>query len=162
MAEKYELTFERILDAPRDLLFQAWTDPELIKKWWCPRPYETPECEIDLRPGGRFYTLMKGPDFEFKGEACILEAVPAARIVWSSALLAGFAPREFAADGSEGFPFTAIHTFEDAGEGKTRYTATTVHKNAADRDKHEEMGFHDGWGTVTAQLADLVEQQAKG
>ena len=160
MAEKYELTFERILDAPRDLLFQAWTDPELIKKWWCPRPYETPECEIDLRPGGRFYTLMKGPDFEFKGEACILEAVPAARIVWSSALLAGFAPREFAADGSEGFPFTAIHTFEDAGEGKTRYTATTVHKNAADRDKHGQMGFESGWGTVAEQMAEVARTLA--
>ena len=155
MAE-YELTVERMLDATPAQLWRTWTDPELIKQWWCPRPYETPECEIDLRPGGRFYTLMKGADFEFKGEACILEVVPEKRIVWTSALLPGFAPREFAADGSEGFPFTAIHSFDDAGDGRTRYRATAIHKNAADRDAHGQMGFAGGWGTCAEQMAEVA------
>lgn len=155
MAE-YELTVERTLDATPAQLFRTWTDPELIKQWWCPRPYETPECEIDLRPGGRFYTLMKGPDFEFKGEACILEVVPGERIVWTSALLPGFAPRAFKEDGSEGFPFTAVHRFEDAGDGRTHYSATAIHKNAADRDAHGTMGFEGGWGTCAEQMAEVA------
>ena len=155
MAE-YELSFERLLDATPAELWATWTDPELIKQWWCPRPYTTPECEIDLSPGGRFYTLMKGEDFEFKGEACILEVVPNERIVWTSALRPGFAPRDFPADGSEGFPFTAVHSFADAGDGRTRYTATTIHKDAADRDKHGQMGFEGGWGTCAEQMAKVA------
>jgi uncharacterized protein YndB with AHSA1/START domain len=155
MAE-YELSFERLLDATPAELWATWTDPELIKQWWCPRPYTTPECEIDLSPGGRFITVMKGEDFEFRGVACILEVVPYKRIVWTSALHPGFAPREFAADGSEGFPFTAVHTFDDAGDGRTRYTATTIHKDAADRDKHGQMGFEGGWGTCAEQMAEVA------
>ncbi|HMI41656.1 MAG TPA: SRPBCC domain-containing protein, partial [Sphingomicrobium sp.] len=57
-----DLKIERTLDAPRDLVWKAWTDAEHIKRWWAPRPYETPEVEIDLKPGGIFYTRMTGPD----------------------------------------------------------------------------------------------------
>ena len=46
MTEKFDLRIERTLDAPRDLVWKAWTDPEHIKRWWAPRPYQTPECEI--------------------------------------------------------------------------------------------------------------------
>ncbi len=147
---------ERRLDAPRALLWQAWTDPELIKRWWAPRPFETPECAIDLRPGGRFFTRMKGADFEFEGTACILEAVPDERIVWSSALGPGFVPRDFPADGSGGFPFTAIHSFVDSGDGGTRYTARVLHRNAADRDAHAAMGFEHGWGVCADQMAEVA------
>ena len=73
-----DLRLERLLDAPRDLVWKAWTDPEHIKRWWAPRPYETPECEIDLRTGGKFRTLMTGPEgFHEEGTACILESSPA-------------------------------------------------------------------------------------
>jgi uncharacterized protein YndB with AHSA1/START domain len=155
MAE-YDLTVERTLDATPAQLFAAWGDPELIKQWWCPRPFETTECDIDLRPGGRFHTRMKGPDFDFSGESCILEVVPDRRIVWSSAMLPGFVPREFAGDGCDGFPFTAVHSFEEAGDGKTRYTATVIHKNAADRDAHAAMGLDSGWATCAEQMAEVA------
>ena len=56
---------------------------------------------------------------------------------------------------------TAIITFKAHSEG-TEYAAHAMHKNRADRDQHEEMGFHDGWGKVAAQLAALVEPRAKG
>lgn len=156
MAEKYELMVERMLDATPAQLWQAWTDPERIKRWWCPRPFETPECEIELRPGGRFYTHMTGPDFDFKGTACILEAVPGERIVWTSALDGGYAPKEFPGDGSLGFPFTAIHSFEDKSDGTTRYTARALHRNAADRDAHAVMGFEHGWGVCAEQMAEVA------
>lgn len=157
MTSETDLRLERLLDAPRDLVWRAWTNPEHIKRWWAPRPYETPEVAIVLRPGGQFTTRMTGPDgFDFTGSSCILDVVEGERIIWSSALLPGYRPNSFPDDGCGGLSFTAIHTFEDAGEGKTRYTATVMHKDAADAAAHEAMGFHDGWGTCTNQLAEVA------
>ena len=161
MNPETDLKLERLLDAPRDLVWMAWTDPEHIKTWWALRPYQTPQVEIELKPGGKFFTRMTGPDgFDFSGDACILEVTPGERIIWSSALLPGYRPKEFADDGCGGFPFTAIHTFEDAGDGKTRYTATVLHKNAADRETHAAMGFQDGWGTCAEQLGEVARELA--
>ena len=161
MSDTTDLKLERLLDAPRDLVWRAWTDPEHIKRWWAPRPYATPEVAIDLRPGGRFTTRMTGPDgFDLKADACILEVVEGERIVWSNALLPGYRPTSFAGDDCTGFPFTAIHTFEDAGDGQTRYTATVLHKDAADARTHEAMGFDDGWGTCAEQLAEVARSIA--
>ena len=161
MTDTTDLKLEKILDAPPDLVWKAWTDPEHIKRWWAPRPYQTPEVEIELRPGGKFYSLMTGPEgFHEAGTACILEVVPGERIVWTTALGADYRPNDFQPDGCGGFPFTAIHTFEDAGGGKTRYTATVLHKNAADAEAHSKMGFHDGWGTCADQLAEVARHLA--
>ena len=156
-----DLKLERLLDAPRDLVWKAWTDPEHIKQWWAPRPYQTPECEIELKPGGKFFTRMTGPDgFDFSGTACVLDVAPNERIVWSTTMQGGYRPNEFTDDGCNGFPFTAIHTFEDAEGGKTRYTATVMHGNVADAQKHAEMGFHDGWGTCADQLGEVAASLA--
>ncbi len=161
MSDTNDLRLERILDAPRDLVWKAWTDPEHIKRWWAPRPYQTPEVEIELKPGGKFHTRMTGPDgFDFSGTACVLEVVPGERIVWTSALQGGYRPNEFAGDGCDSFPFTAIHTFEDAGDGKTRYTATVMHRNAADAEAHAAMGFEGGWGTCAEQMAEVARSLA--
>jgi uncharacterized protein YndB with AHSA1/START domain len=158
VTDNFDLSIERVLDAPRELVWKAWTEAEHIKRWWAPRPYQTPEVEIELRPGGKFYTRMTGPDgFDFSGTACILEAVPDERIVWTSALKDGYRPNEFTADGCTSFPFTAIHTFEDAGDGKTRYRATVLHGNAKDRDAHAAMGFDDGWATCAEQLGEVAK-----
>ncbi|MEA3008776.1 MAG: hypothetical protein QOJ91_468, partial [Sphingomonadales bacterium] len=95
MAEGNDLVLERVLDAPRDLVWKAWTTPEHIKMWWAPRPYETPECEMDLRPGGKFYTRMTGPDgFDSSGTGCFLEVVEGEKVVWTSALGEGYRPNE--------------------------------------------------------------------
>jgi uncharacterized protein YndB with AHSA1/START domain len=161
VSEPTDLKLEKILDAPRDLVWRAWTDPEHIKRWWAPRPYQTPEVEIELKPGGIFRTLMTGPDgFHEEGAACILEAVPGTRIVWTSALGPGFRPNAFPAQGCGAFPFTAIHTFEDAGDGKTRYTATVMHRNATDAAAHAAMGFDSGWGTCADQMAEVARSLA--
>jgi uncharacterized protein YndB with AHSA1/START domain len=157
MAEHHDLVLERVLDAPRDLVWKAWTSPEHLKRWWAPRPYETPECEMDLRPGGIFRTRMTGPDgFDFDGTGCFLEVVPGERITWTSALLPGFRPAPEQVEGCGGFPFTAIITFEDRGDGRTLYRAVAMHRNEADRGTHERMGFHDGWGTCADQLGEVA------
>lgn len=157
MSDDTDLHLERTLDAPRDLVWKAWTDPEHIKQWWAPRPYETPECEIELRPGGKLFTRMTGPDgFDHSATACVLDVVPGERIVWSSTMQGDYRPNEFTDDGCNGFPFTAVHTFEDGGEGRTRYTATVLHANQKDRDAHDAMGFQDGWGTCADQMAEVA------
>lgn len=161
MSEPTDLKLEKMLNAPRDLVWKAWTDPAHIKRWWAPRPYQTPEVEIELRAGGKLRTVMTGPDgFHEAGTACILEVVPGERIVWTSALKDGYRPNAFAADGCGGFPFTAVHSFEDAGEGKTRYTATVLHATAADAEAHARMGFQDGWGTCADQLGEVARDLA--
>jgi uncharacterized protein YndB with AHSA1/START domain len=156
MADHEDLVLEKVLDAPRDLVWRAWTTPELLRQWWAPRPYETPECEMELRPGGRFHTRMTGPDgFDFSGTGCFLEIVEGERIVWTSALGPGFRPQDRIED-CGGFPFTCLLTLEDAGEGRTRYRAVALHRNAADRETHEKMGFHEGWGQCADQLGEVA------
>lgn len=160
MANETDLVLERVLDTPRHLVWRAWTDPDHLKRWWAPRPYQTPECEMDLRPGGIFYTRMTGPDgFDERGSGCFLDVAEGERIVWTSALGPGWRPNDLSGqEGCAAFPFTAIITFEDAGDGKTRYRAVALHANKADRDTHERMGFHEGWGTCATQLEQVARE----
>ena len=157
MSESHDLILERTLDAPRDLVWKAWTTPEYVKQWWAPKPYETPELEMDMRPGGKFYTRMTGPDgFDSAGTGCFLEVIEGEKVVWTSALGPGYRPTDLDPSDCGGFPFTAIVTFEDEAGGRTRYKAVALHRNAADRDAHEKMGFHEGWGTCAAQLGEVA------
>lgn len=156
MAEGNDLVVERLLDAPRDLVWKALTTSELLRQWWAPKPYETPEAELEARPGGRFFTRMTGPDgFEFSGTGCVLEAVEGERFVWTSALLPGFRPAATIEDCVD-FPFTAAITLTDAGEGRTLYRAVAMHRSEADRDTHANMGFEEGWGKCADQLGEVA------
>ena len=106
---------------------------------------------------------MVGPDGFDTGHGnagCVLEVVEGRKLAWTSALGPEYRPAEMAATGCESFPMTAIVTFADAGNGNTAYKAVALHKDAADREKHEQMGFHDGWGTVAGQLEEFAKQLA--
>lgn len=162
MTDKLDLVLERTIDAPIALVWKAYTNPEHLKRWFAPRPYEITECELDLRPGGVFRIRMVGPDGFDTGHGtagCVLEAVENERLSWTSALGPGYRPNE-AGEGCESFPMTAIVTFADAGNGKTAYKAVALHKNEADREAHEKMGFHEGWGTVAGQLEEFAQSLA--
>ena len=144
-----ELVLKRIIDAPRELVFRAWTDPELLKQWFAPLPWTTPHAELDVRPGGASLVVMRSPEGQdFPNPGVYLEVAPNERLVFTDAYTRAWEPSEK--------PFmTGILTFEDVG-GKTRYTARVCHWTAADREKHEQMGFHQGWGQCADQLAALV------
>jgi uncharacterized protein YndB with AHSA1/START domain len=162
MAEELDLVLERTLDAPRDLVWKAYTDPNHLKQWFAPKPYEISECELDLRPGGIFRIRMVGPDGFDTGHGnagCVLEVVDGEKLVWTSALGPEYRPAEMG-EGCESFPMTAIVTFADAGGGKTRYKAVALHRNAADRNTHANMGFQEGWGTVAGQLEEFARRLA--
>lgn len=157
-----DLVFEREVDVPQALIWQAWTRPELIKQWFTPAPWTTVGCEIDLRPGGLFYTLMRSPEGqEFPNTGCFLEVVENQRLVWTSALGPGFrpvpaVPAASAESTTCDFAFTVILTLAPQGTG-TRYTARVLHRDEADRQKHDAMGFQDGWGKAFDQLVALVK-----
>ncbi|WP_458759996.1 SRPBCC family protein [Afipia sp. TerB] len=142
---RLDLVLERIVDVPPELVWRAWTEPKHLLQWFTPAPWKTVDCEIDLRPGGIFRTVMRSPEGEDMDNAgCYLEIVENRRLVFTDALGPGFRPR----DG--GF-FTAIVSFEPAGGG-TKYTAIAIHKDEAGKKTHEDMGFHSGWGAALDQL----------
>ena len=150
---KLDLEISRLLRAPRALVWKAWTDPAHLKEWWCPKPWTTEVRAFDLRPGGAFYTFMRGPDGGTSDNPGVfLEIVPQSRIVFTTALVAGWRPAD-----APWLPLTAIITLADEGTG-TRYSATVLHKDAATRDEHERMGFFDGWGTCIEQLDAYAQQ----
>jgi uncharacterized protein YndB with AHSA1/START domain len=74
---KLDLSFTRVVDVPRALVWRAWTEPALLMPWFCPLPWKTIDCEINLRPGGIFRTTMQSPEcVEFPGTSTYLEVVP--------------------------------------------------------------------------------------
>jgi uncharacterized protein YndB with AHSA1/START domain len=149
------LVLERVLNVPVEKVWAAWTEPELVVQWFTPAPWKTVGCEIDLRPGGVFATVMESPEGEqFPNAGCILEVVPQRRFVWTSVLGAGFRPVA-PENGADDLPFTAMIELESV-EGGTRYTATAMHPSAEVAQRHAAMGFHDGWGAALDQLVALV------
>ena len=154
---RLDLVFERRVDVPRELVWKAWTTPEHLKRWFTPAPWMTVDCEIDLRPGGIFRTVMRSPEGqEFANLGCYLEVVADERLVWTNALGPGFRPvHQGPGEGCVNFVFTAFIVLAPDGKG-TRYTATVIHGNEADRASHESMGFHDGWGKALDQLVALA------
>jgi uncharacterized protein YndB with AHSA1/START domain len=150
-----DLVLERTVDVPPAFVWDAWTQPEILKQWFCPKPWQTIEAEIDLRPGGLFRTVMRGPDGEqFTNIGCFLEIVPVEKLVWTAALGPNYRPQLDIE--AVPFLFSAIITIEATSSGGTKYTATVIHADAASRKKHEEMGFHDGWGAAFDQLVALA------
>ncbi len=145
-----DLVLDRMLDAPREKLWRCWTEPELLKQWFCPTPWHVSEARLDLRPGGEFFSVMNGPNGErFDNNGVYLEIVPGKRIVFTDAFVPDWRP--------SGRPFMVADVrFEDAGDGKTKYTATAMHWTAEARKEHEEMGFHEGWGKAADQLEALA------
>lgn len=145
-----DLVFRRIIHAPAETVYQAWTDPERIVKWFTPPPYKTVAAELDVRPGGRSFITMQAPDgTEIPNPGVYLEVVPGRRLVMTDAYTKAWKP--------SGKPFCTIELdFEDLG-GKTKYTAIVRHWTMADLEAHRDMGFHTGWGAATDQLEALLK-----
>jgi len=156
-----DLVLERIVDVPPEWLFKAWTTPEHLMPWFCPRPYRTVACRIDLHPGGEFFAQMVDPQGHKLPAVpgCILEVVPHRKLVWTSALGPGYRPLQSSA---APWFFTAVITFEPHGEGGCKYTARAMHSTAEDAQSHEAMGFSQGWGVVLDQLVEYVKTTPMG
>ena len=132
-------------------VWRAWTEPELLKQWFAPKPVVTKEVVMDLRPGGRFFALMVAPDgTEYPNEGCVLLIEPGRRLIFTECLTEGFRPVV-----KPMLPLTAEVLIEPDGAG-TLYTARALHGDAETKKDHAEKGFYEGWGTAAAQLEELA------
>lgn len=146
-----ELVLDLLLDAPREKIYRAWTDPELMKQWFVPAPWGSATlCELDVRPVGKFRTIMRAHEGgeEYDNNGVFLEVVPNEKIVTTDAFHAGWVP--------SAKPFMTATLLLSDEDGKTRYRVRCSHWTVEDRQAHEQMGFHDGWTLVANQLADLA------
>jgi uncharacterized protein YndB with AHSA1/START domain len=135
-----DLVFERFIDAPPRLVWEALTKPEHLKEWYMPKAWgRVARAEMDVRPGGIFSIVIAGAGGqEFPNLGCFLEAVPMKRLVWTSMLFPGYRPAVF-----DDIPITAIITMENVGTG-TRYVFTALHRDEADFEKNKTSGWQEG------------------
>lgn len=150
VAPEHALTLERMFDAPLAAVWRCWTEPDLLKQWFCPKPWYVSDVRMDLRPGGEFFSVMNGPDGErFENPGVFLEIERHERLVTTDAFRPGWIP--------SGRPFmVAVMTFTDASGGRTAYSARAMHWTAEAQKEHEAMGFHEGWGKAADQLQALA------
>ena len=148
-----DLELVRDVDVAPELVWRAWTEPELLKQWFAPAPFAVTACTLDLRPGGEFSFTMRTPEGdEFPNGGCFLDVVEGERLVFTECLSAGFRPRHAE------IPMTAILELTPNGSGGTTYRAVAIHLDAEGQKAHEEMGFHDGWGAALDQLVALMSK----
>lgn len=144
-----ELSLERLIDAPPELVYRAWTEAELLKQWFTPKPWTVASASLDVRVGGCSVIVMQSPEGqEFPNRGVYLEVIENKRLVFTDAFIEAWQPSEKAF-------MTATICFEPVGE-MTQYKAKVLHWSSEDRQNHEDMGFYDGWGKATDQLEALV------
>ncbi len=145
-----ELVLTRLIDASPEKLYRCWTEPELLKQWFAPKPWSVPRVINDVRPGGACTVVMAdeaGNEYPNPGQ--YVEIVPNRKLVFTDAYVGDWQP-------SEKPFFTVTISFEPEG-GRTRYTATARHWTVEDKQAHEKMGFHEGWGLCATQLEELAK-----
>ncbi|HET7553260.1 MAG TPA: SRPBCC domain-containing protein [Gemmatimonadaceae bacterium] len=149
---KLDLVFERFIDAPKHLVWEALTKPEHLKEWYMPRDWGTvAKCELEVRPGGMFSIDIATEDGqEFPNLGCFLEVVPMERLSWTSMLFPGYRPAVF-----DDVPITAIVTMESVGSG-TRYVFTALHRDEADVEKNKTSGWQQGTEIALDQFVEHV------
>jgi uncharacterized protein YndB with AHSA1/START domain len=148
---RLDLVLERVIDVPPERVWAAFTRPEHVVAWFTPAPWTTVDCEIDLRPGGMFRTVMRSPEGEdHPNVGCYLEVEENERLVWTDALEPGWRP---AAE-----PFmTAMILLEPHGSVEVH-----GHRPPPRRGEPQEArrdGVHEGWGKALDQLVEHMKSR---
>jgi uncharacterized protein YndB with AHSA1/START domain len=155
-----DLLLERYIEVPVEKVWAAWTEPELLVQWFTPAPWATESVDIDLKPGGRFNSVMRSPEGQlFPNQGCLMEIVPNRKLVFTSCMTEGFRPAKVTiTPGHEcaELLMTAVVMMEPKGTG-TRYIAWAMHPDMASQKRHADMGFADGWGAALDQLVALMK-----
>ena len=149
-----ELAIRRVLAAPRAAVWRCWTEPELLRQWYCPRPWFVSKARLDVRAGGEFSVVMNGPDGEQNDHpGQFLEVVPGTRLVFSDAFEGDWRPA--------GKPFmVGFVELSDAPGGRTEMLWGARHWSEEDARQHEAMGFEQGWNAAADQLDQLAKSLA--
>ena len=150
-----DLSLQRIIRAPRSVVWSAWTDPARLEQWWLPAPTQCRVEQLRVEPGGAFVTSMSddGIDYHAHLDACFLTVTDGERIVFTNAIDSAWRPAT-----PEPIAMTAVITMLDHPDG-TDYRVVVRHRDPASRALHETLGFMDGWGSGTAQLAAVAERE---
>jgi uncharacterized protein YndB with AHSA1/START domain len=149
-ADDTTLVLDRIIRAPRARVWRCWTEPDLLRQWYCPKPWGVSHAELDVRPGGRNFVIMQGPEGQqVPLPGVYLEVVPGRRLVMTDAFERAWVPS------GKAFMVADI-TLEDTPAGDTHCVSRALHWSVADREAHEKMGFHAGWGAAADQLEALA------
>jgi uncharacterized protein YndB with AHSA1/START domain len=151
-----DLTLSRVIRGPRELVWRAWTQPSRLEQWWVPAPALARVDRLEVRPGGAFVTRMSEDGVEFVPhiDAAFLVVEELERLVFTNAIDSDWRPTNPAP-----VAMTAEIALADHPDG-TDYRVIVRHGDPADRARHEELGFFDGWGAVTEALARLAEGEA--
>ncbi len=150
---KLDFTIERVIDAPRPLVWEVLTTPKHLKEWYMPKAWgRVSRVEMDVRPGGIFsIDIATGDDQEIPNLGCFLDVIPMERVVWTSMLFPGYRPAVF-----DDIPITAIMTMETVGAG-TRYVFTALHRDEADCEKNRASGWQQGTEIALDQFVAHVK-----
>ncbi len=160
--EVERMTITRVFDAPRELVWKAWTEPKYVMQWWGPKGFTAPVCRMDFRVGGKSLYCMKSPDGqEFWNAIEYHEIVPHEKIV-SSMYFADSAGNKI--EPSElGIEHEAIEgaydvtLFEDIGDGRTKLTFIGNEPMESAKDS----GQLEGWNQILDKVAAVVAELAK-
>ena len=132
------LVIERVFKAPPDRVFKAWTDPTVLVKWWGPEGFTTPECRMDVRPGGGWRTRMVGPGGDHTVSGVYREIAPPRRLVFTWG---------WESDGNRGHETVVDLTFEPAAGGTRMRLVQRLFQNVEQRDMHTQ-----GWNSTFNDL----------
>lgn len=153
---KLDLVLERTIPVSPDMVWAAWTTPELMLQWFTPAPWKTVACDVDLRPGGHSVVTMESPEGEqYPNAGCYLVVEPERLLVFTSVMVGGFRPVA-PTNGAGDLPFTGRIEIAPAEGGGTHYRAIAIHADEDGCTRHAEMGFHAGWGAALDQLVALM------
>lgn len=140
-----EIVMTRVFNAPRELVFKVWTDPNLIPQWWGPRSLTTTVDKMDVRPGGLWRFVQQGPDGnEYAFNGVYREIAPPERIVST-----------FEFEGMPGHVSVETVTFEEH-EGKTRVTGQSLFQSVEDRDGMLKSGMEEGAAETWHRFEELL------
>lgn len=151
-----EIVITRIFDAPRELVWKAWTEPEHVMRWWGPKDYTSPACKIDLRVGGKYLFCMRSPEGQdYWSTGVYREIVPLERIVFTDSFAdeQGNVVRASHYGMADDFPLELLVTitFQDEG-GKTRMTVTHTGLPAGEIREQTKAGWNESFDKLAASL----------
>jgi uncharacterized protein YndB with AHSA1/START domain len=151
-----DLVLERTVAVSPAEVWAAWTQPELMVRWFTPSPWRTLSATVDLRPGGANLVTMASPEGEeYPSAGCYLVVEPERLLVFTSAMTADFRPVA-PSNGAGDLAFTGRIELTPTADGGRRFRAVAMHADAAACAADRAIGFEDGWGAALDQLVDLM------
>lgn len=152
-----DIVIERVFDAPRELVWQAWTNPEHVMRWWGPKDFTSPTCQIDLRVGGKYIFSMQWPGGGDKmySTGTYLEIVPPERLVYTDSFSDADGNVKSGADyGMENYPemITITVTLESMGDNQTKMTVLNQGVPAGEMGDMTEGGWIESFDKLAASL----------